>query len=262
MLVLQWPLCFFVAVIFYYTVGLILPEQVKQRVIGAIFRFQLFTVWTNPFWKLRFVGKKPKTPPGCVYMSNHLTFADGFITSSMLWPTECKYVATAWVRKIPLAGWMSKKAGDLPIKFVKQPDGTFKVDKEVVGDTMEKAGKYLENGTNIFVFPEGTLSKDGKLKEFKGNAFFNLAMQKETCIVPCAMWGNQTLWFHGEWTPQPGYAEFTMGEPIRVSSSDDLQDVKLKVREAILQLRNSLPLHKATIGQTLSVEDNPLYDDA
>ena len=107
-------------------------------------------------------------------------------------------------------------------KFVKTPEG-FKTDKDVVEKTMKLAGEYIDGGENLLLFPEGTLSQDGTLKEFKGSAFFNLAIEKQAPIVPMAMWGNQTLWLHGtyvlfpnrkldcltvlrvgKWTPQPG----------------------------------------------------------
>mmetsp|Transcript_11933 Transcript_11933/g.13746 ORF Transcript_11933/g.13746 Transcript_11933/m.13746 type:complete len:360 (-) Transcript_11933:116-1195(-) len=260
LLAIQWPVTAFIGAIYYYSFGFVLPERASRWVGQKLITFNIFAVWVNPFWKIRFVGTRKKAPVGgAIYMSNHLTFADSFITSSMLWPIECKYVATAWVNKVPFAGFLSRIGGNLPIKFVKQPDGTFKTDKDVVANTMARAKEYLENGENMFVYPEGTLSKDGTLKEFKGSAFFKLAIDLEIPIVPVAMWGNQTLWLHGEWVPQPGYAEFTYGEPIQVSKDDDVDQVKAKVREAMRELRDSLPLYQVTSGQILHKENNPLH---
>eukprot|EP00511_Aplanochytrium_stocchinoi_P012181 CAMPEP_0204877176 /NCGR_PEP_ID=MMETSP1348-20121228/48052_1 /ASSEMBLY_ACC=CAM_ASM_000700 /TAXON_ID=215587 /ORGANISM="Aplanochytrium stocchinoi, Strain GSBS06" /LENGTH=229 /DNA_ID=CAMNT_0052034025 /DNA_START=733 /DNA_END=1422 /DNA_ORIENTATION=+ len=187
-------------------------------------------------------------------MSNHLTFADPFISSSILWPYETKYIATGWIQKLPVAGGLFTRAGDLAIKFVKQADGKKKVDKVAITSVKEKAVKYIEGGENIFVFPEGTRSSTGELKEFKGNAMFNLAIEKQAYIIPMAMWGTQSLWLHGTWTPQPGYAEVTIGDPIPIGNHMELEEVKQMVRDAIINLRNSLPLYKATKGN--QVDDN------
>ena len=202
--------------------------------------------------------KYPKNgiPPGTIMMPNHLTFSDAFIMSSAVFPVECKYVATSWVFKLPIGGWMTKRGGDLPIKFKKvdpeQNNGkNFITDKEVVKKTMARAGEYLRMGLRMNVFPEGSLAKDGELGEFK-DGFFRLAIDNEASITPVGLWGSQTLWVHGELLPQPGYAEIAIGDPIEVFKDDSLEDVKAKVRSAVLELRNGLPLYEKTKGRKLT----------
>lgn len=256
-LTVAYPLAYVIQLLFNYTLGLCLPSKYRRVVNGLIFRFQLFPVWLNPFWKVKLVGKKPKLPPGSIVMSNHLTFADPFITSSVLWPFETKYIATGWVKKIPVAGGLFIRSGDLSIKFVKDEDGKKHVDKVAIAKTLEDANTYLEGGENIFVYPEGTRSKTGELKEFKGNAMFKLAIEKQAHIIPMAIWGTQTLWLHGKLTPQPGYAEAIIGEPIPVNAEDDLNELKETVRLEILRLRESLPLYQATKEDTnVPLEDH------
>lgn len=216
-----------------------------------------YSMWLSPFWSVRVV-KSPKggIPPGTILMPNHLTFSDAFIMSSAIFPRECKYVATSWVFNLPLGGWMTKRGGDLPIRFKKvdpeQNGGKkFITDKEVVKQTMKRAGEYLRMGLRMLVFPEGSLSKDGNLLEFR-DGFFRLAIENEASITPVGQWGAQTLWVHGETLPQPGYAEVAIGDPIPVSKDDDIESVKAQVKSAILELRNNLPLYQKTKSRKLT----------
>lgn len=192
-------------------------------------------------------------------MPNHLTFADPFILSSAIFPIECKYVANSWIFKLPFGGWMTKRGGDLPIKFKKVDPATnggkeYVTDREVVNNTMKRSGEYLRMGLRMVVFPEGTLSKDGDLLDFK-DGFFKVAIENEASITPVGVWGSQTLWLHREVLPQPGYAEIAIGDAIQVSKDDDLESLKAQVKSAVYELRNSLPLYKKTKAKQLTTMD-------
>jgi len=66
--------------------------------------------------------------------------------------------------KVPIFGWVLRTAGYLPAT----------ASGELISlmiEQMENMQGYLSSGGNLFVFPEGTRSRDGKMGEFNEGAF-------------------------------------------------------------------------------------------
>ncbi len=55
--------------------------------------------------------------------------------------------------------------------------------KEKIKASLELTGEFLDKGFSVLIAPEGELSKDGKLLEFKGGTGF-LAVEMQTPVVP------------------------------------------------------------------------------
>jgi long-chain acyl-CoA synthetase len=76
------------------------------------------------------------------------------------------------------------------------------------------AGKAMDHGYNVMVFPEGELSAEGKMVRFRGGIGL-LTKQSSVPVLPMAMRGlgelktHQRRWFHS------GTIEIRVGEPIR-----------------------------------------------
>lgn len=76
------------------------------------------------------------------------------------------------------------------------------------------AGKAMDYGYNVMVFPEGELSAEGKMVNFRGGIGL-LVKQSSVPVLPMAMRGlgelktHQRRWFHS------GTIEIHVGEPIR-----------------------------------------------
>ena len=67
-------------------------------------------------------------------------------------------------------------SGDIPVR---------RGDKTSVKQSMKQCLRYLANGVPIMMFPEGTRSRDGRLKPFKEGAF-RLALDAQVPILPIA----------------------------------------------------------------------------
>lgn len=252
---ISWPLGWFIQGFVVLIIYPFVSEKTRLRVSGmvSVAANAMFSVWLSPFWHVKVVRRPAGgIPEKTIVMPNHLSFSDGFVVGSALWPYEAKFAATSWVFKIPFGGWMLKRAGYLRIKLDRVDPETnegrrFRPDKEVAKKSLEQAKRYLDQGTRVGVFPEGGISPDGgyTFKEFR-NGFFRLAIEHEASITPVATWGAQTMWVHEAPYPQSGYAEVAIGDPIPVSKDDDLEEVKQRYRKALTELRDDLPFYKKT----------------
>jgi 1-acyl-sn-glycerol-3-phosphate acyltransferase len=63
-------------------------------------------------------------------------------------------------------------------------------DHEKSMESMEAAKEKMKSGIMIYVAPEGTRSRDGKLGEFKKGGFL-LAIQTESIIIPIGLRGTE-----------------------------------------------------------------------
>ena len=97
-----------------------------------------------------------------VVVCNHLSYLDPILLISLL-PRQCTIVKSTFF-KVPFFGWLLKTSGYVP-----------SMPSEMLGPAMiknlEEIKKHLAAGGNLFVFPEGTRSKDGKLAPFNKGVF-------------------------------------------------------------------------------------------
>jgi len=97
-----------------------------------------------------------------VIVCNHLSYLDPILLISLL-PQQRTIVKNTFF-KIPFFGWFMKNAGYVP-----------SAPSEMLGAAMvknlESIKEHLAAGGNLFVFPEGTRSRDGKLGTFNKGVF-------------------------------------------------------------------------------------------
>ena len=103
--------------------------------------------------------------------------------------------------------------------------------------SIEKACKAMEKGTNVVIFPEGTISKDvPKMRPFKNGAF-KVALQLNIPIVPISLTDNyklleDSLSFYAN--ARPGKSRIYIHPPIFINE-DSPQDL-LTLREETKQI--------------------------
>jgi 1-acyl-sn-glycerol-3-phosphate acyltransferase len=106
----------------------------------------------------------------------------------------------------------------------------------------EKAAEWIDKGYCVIIYPEGTISPQGKLKPFKNGAF-RLAIQKKIPIVPAVNLNNWHLLENGGFFKSngfPGIAHIVVGKPIDTScySEKNLVDLQKEIRTFIEQQLN------------------------
>ncbi len=89
-----------------------------------------------------------------VIVCNHLSYLDPLLMISLL--ERQKTVVKTKFFKVPILGWVIRNAGYCPA----DSNGKF---ARMMIDRVEQMEGYLARGGNLFVFPEGTRSRDGKI---------------------------------------------------------------------------------------------------
>ncbi|MEA3467176.1 MAG: lysophospholipid acyltransferase family protein [Thermodesulfobacteriota bacterium] len=99
---------------------------------------------------------------GAIIVCNHTSYLDPLIFIS-LFPRHKTIVKTQFFHA-PVFGWMLKVSGYLPATT----EGVY---AGRMIEQMESMGKFLKDGGNLFVFPEGTRNPDSVLGEFHKGVF-------------------------------------------------------------------------------------------
>lgn len=149
-------------------------------------------IWTMPAWSVKAIGRK-KINKNTIYMvvSNHQSQLDILVAFSLFF--HFKWVSKAEVFKLPLIGWNM-----ILNEYIKIKRG----DRQSVENMMEECAASIANGNSVYFFPEGTRSRDGRLKSFKPGAFI-LAHKMKIPILPIAINGSKdalpkhSINFHG-----------------------------------------------------------------
>jgi 1-acyl-sn-glycerol-3-phosphate acyltransferase len=161
-----------------------------------------------------------------ILVSNHSSLLDipGIISAC---PLPVRFMAKKSLTWVPVFGWLLYLAGHILIN------------RESVRSalkSLKKASSLLRDGISIVVFPEGTRSPDGGVKEFKRGAFL-LAQQAKFPIVPVSIGGSFKMLPRNGWCLWPGTLNIRMGKPIsnRDPSPRASGNVMDQVRETIIQ---------------------------
>lgn len=134
----------------------------------------------NPYWNVRIEGELPEDPRRpYVVVANHQSLGDIPVISRLPW--EMKWVAKAELWKLPVAGWMLRMAGDIPVR---------RGDAGSRAAVLPRAAAMLRNRCSVMFFPEGTRSKDGRIRRFQAGAF-RLAIDAGVPVLPIAVDGTR-----------------------------------------------------------------------
>lgn len=132
----------------------------------------------NPWWRIT-IEDKVKIPQGIpvVFVANHQSLMDIALLYQLYLPF--KWVSKPEMFRTPIIGWVLRMDRHIMVR---------KGDKESVLKMAETCKKTLKKGTSIFMFPEGTRSRDGVLGPFREGAFI-LARDAGVPIVPVILQG-------------------------------------------------------------------------
>jgi len=132
--------------------------------------------WTNPFWSISINGReKFATDQPYVIVSNHLSAIDVLAVSLLF--RHFKWVSKIENFKIPFIGWTMYLNRYVAIK---------RGGISSIKNMMTQSKEHLDNGSSIFIFPEGSRSSDGQIKSFKTGAF-KIAQEMQVPIMPVVL---------------------------------------------------------------------------
>jgi 1-acyl-sn-glycerol-3-phosphate acyltransferase len=159
----------------------------------------------------------------CIFLSNHVSNLDPPVLLPVL-PGMSSVFLKKSLMKIPLLGTAMRMG-----KFVPVSRGH---SKEEAQKSVEAAAAALQSGLNIFIFPEGTRSPDGKLLPFKKGAFF-LAAETGAPMVPIVISGTAKMMKKGSYKVYPGEAVVRFLPVIRPGDFETKEELMEEVRGAM-----------------------------
>ena len=165
-----------------------------------------------------------KIPAGraCLFMSNHLSNLDPPVIVPSL-PGHVVVMVKKELMRIPLLGTSMKMVGYVPVE---------RGQREKTMATLAAAEESLRMGRHMFVFPEGTRSRDGEMLPFKKGSF-ELAMRAGVPVVPVAIWGTERMLRKGEWKIKRGVAHVRVLDAIYPEEFGTREELMERVRGAI-----------------------------
>ena len=121
---------------------------------------------------------------GAIIIANHLSYFDPFVLANILEPThrdtmvfaKAELFNTKWKHK------MFTALGVIPVYR----------DTPNAADSLAEAIKSVSHGELVAIFPEGTISSDGSLLNFKTGAA-RLALSTGAPVIPISMIGPQQV---------------------------------------------------------------------
>lgn len=97
------------------------------------------------------------------------------------------------------------------------------------------AGRAMDHGYNVLVFPEGTRSAEGKLARFRPGIGL-LAKQSGTLVLPVALRGLGELKASGERWFHSGKIEVRVGDPLRLAPTESEAAITARLQDQIERL--------------------------
>jgi 1-acyl-sn-glycerol-3-phosphate acyltransferase len=119
-------------------------------------------------------------------------------------PVPLHFLAKRELAAVPLLGWYIRAMG---MVFVERGA------RRRAAGSVAQAGALLAAGRTVVSFPEGTRSRDGRLRPFKSGAF-GAALATGTPVLPVALVGPGAVLPAGGFRVRPGTIEVRIGAPI------------------------------------------------
>jgi 1-acyl-sn-glycerol-3-phosphate acyltransferase len=145
----------------------------------------VFLILTRQVYRLKVKGDHnfPLEGPGVV-ICNHLSYADA-IFLGVACPRPVRFIMDHRIFKTPGIGWFFKLAKAIPIAPQKE-------DPELYERAFAEARRVLDEGDLVGIFPEGAITRDGKLQPFRAG-IMKILETHPVQVVPCALrnvWGS------------------------------------------------------------------------
>lgn len=146
-----------------------------------------FIAWVASRIVYRFKVKGDENIPvegAAILVCNHVSFVDAVLLMAAS-PRPIYFVMDHRIFQVPVLGWLFRLAKAIPIASQKE-------DPAVYEAAFERAAQVLREGDLLAIFPEGAITKDGQLGEFKGGIMKVLERQPVP-VIPMALtnlWGS------------------------------------------------------------------------
>ncbi|HBS79651.1 MAG TPA: glycerol acyltransferase, partial [Pseudomonas sp.] len=162
-----------VAILLLSVVGLSIPQlflvvslmnvAVSAYIFSIVPEFSMrFLVWLlgHSMYRVRQQGLEAIPDEGpAVLVCNHVSFVDALLIAGAV-RRPVRFVMYYKIFRIPVLNFIFRTAGAVPIAARHE-------DEAIYTQAFERVSRYLSNGEVVCIFPEGKLTTDGEINEFK-----------------------------------------------------------------------------------------------
>ncbi|MBU6476831.1 MAG: 1-acyl-sn-glycerol-3-phosphate acyltransferase [Xanthomonadaceae bacterium] len=138
-----------------------------------------------------------------VFVANHQSIIDICALFRAL-PVPIRFVIKQELAKVPFIGWYARAVGMVFIERGHAREAAMRLHGVV---------SIVRAGESLCAFPEGTRSRNGAVRPFKGGAF-QVALQAGAAVVPIAIEGSGAVLPVSGFRVRPGAITLRIGEPI------------------------------------------------
>ncbi|WP_245982132.1 lysophospholipid acyltransferase family protein [Mycetocola tolaasinivorans] len=143
---------------------------------------------TVPLFRLdiRDAYKLPRSGP-FILAPNHYSEIDPIVVALAVWKIgrAPRFMAKAGLFKNPVLGWILRSAGQIPVERMGSTRGN---------DPISAAGRLVETGQGVIIYPEGTLTREPNLWPMRGKTgVARMALTHNLPVYPMAHWGTQEV---------------------------------------------------------------------
>jgi fatty-acyl-CoA synthase len=181
-------------------VQLFTDHQAAGRFTNGALKILFFLVGV----KVSVVGKEFMDAPGAkIYASNHTSYFD-VVALMMGLGVPYRFVAKMEVTGMPFIGTFLRQMGHLSF------------DRSDAGSRLHQAAEledFLRKGESVFVFPEGTFTRDAGVRPFQLGAF-KAAVETGAPIIPISLRGTREFLPDGALLARPSNVTITLSAPI------------------------------------------------
>lgn len=166
-------------------------------------------VWARILLRLAFSPvtvvhpERLRQPGACVYTSNHLSYMDTPALFGSL-PFQFRILANHYLFRYPFIGWHLTRSGQVPID-------QSSLRSQIAG--LSKGVATLKASIPLLIFPDGSRSSDGHVRQFLSGAAF-MAIRAQVPLVPMALVGTYELLPMHTYHLSPRPLLLVVGEPI------------------------------------------------
>ena len=176
-------------------------------------------------YRFRFKGSKKLPNSPCIIVANHRCAIDGFLITYNFSRKENKDIFFFAKEK----HWRTKIA-----QFFARKNNIILMDiNKNVRQSLQEMCAVLKKGKNIVIFPEGTRSRDNKMKKFK-ETFAILSKELNVPIIPVAIAGSESACYGGSIIPKFWKKiDIEVLEPVMPSADQSVESLRDKVAALI-----------------------------
>lgn len=178
--------------------------------VGKLILYPLFKI----FFKLKVEGSENvPLSGGCILSSNHCSMLDPIVLG-LATKRKIYFLTKQELFKIPIFSYIIKKLGAIPLNREKLNISSYK-----------NCCKILANNEILGIFPEGTRSEDGRLKDIKLGVI-KLSIRNKVPIIPVGISGTYNVLPKGKMWIKLHPISVKFGKPLYFSEKENFENLK------------------------------------